>query len=74
MSKKSYRKIVINEVEYKYLVGNHNVSIRSETLNKVVPFTELTGLSPDEIENRKWDCAFAIKPSMIKDYISGLTS
>lgn len=70
----NWRKIVVNDKKYKYRIGRQNVVI-VEDINEgeenkiVVSFSELTNMSPDDIERAKWKRYFSITPKDIANYI-----
>ena len=69
---KSWRKIVVDDIEYKWQVGRNCVPIRRAEDNKVVATpgpSDITGIPAAEIERAVWKGYFHITPKQIADYI-----
>lgn len=71
MSRKSWRKIVVDGVEYKWIYGKTTVVIRdadNAVVDKVL-LTKLTGWSWADIERAQYKRYFKITPVQIADWI-----
>lgn len=71
MSRKSWRKIVVDGVEYKWIYGHTTVVIRDAD-NAVVAkplLTEITGWSWADIERAQYKSYLKITPVQIADWI-----
>jgi hypothetical protein len=68
----NFRKLVIDNKDYKYFIGKSNVVIKdSEDKKTVVDFSKLTGLAWHEIERQQWKRCFSITPRTVTEYIKG---
>ena len=71
----SERKISVDTIDYGYVIGRSNVSIRNlRTRNRaVVKLTDLTGMTAEKIDEAVRNRSFAVTPKQIADYIKGHT-
>ena len=63
------RKIIVNNQQFEYKVGNGNTVIKYKGKGEIVSHTKMTGLSNNDIDRGKHKRWFSIKPSQIADYI-----
>ena len=65
------RKIHIGGEEWSYQIGTSGVNIRNPDLTKTkyVQYTELFGMTVEEVERAKNHKNFLVKPSDVRDYI-----
>ena len=68
--RKGYRLIVVDDIEYEWVVGRRFVNIVApEGIRKTPTIEEVTGLSSDEVERAIWKRYLSITPQQIRDYI-----
>ena len=60
-----YRKITVNDQEYKYVIGRSYLKIRG------LPAVNLHRWTGLDIERGRWKGWFAITPQNVRDYIEG---
>jgi hypothetical protein len=64
------KKIHTDEGVYQYQVGRQNVLLFDPKGTKsVIPLSDISGLSWDQIERGKWKRWFSVTPSMVRDFI-----
>ena len=69
----SKRKLIIDDKEYEYRVGQVFVLIRSDGRKVACPsLSELTGENWNGIERDQWNKVFHVTPNQVADYIRGL--
>lgn len=68
----SWRKISVNDVEWRFKIGKQNVVARNAETgkSKVINFHHLTGLSWNEIDRGKWKGWFSITPKQIANWLN----
>lgn len=74
MSRRSKRKIVVDGIEWSYIIGRSMVVARMKDSNvvKKIFLNQLTGLDWNEIERGCWKRYFHIYPSQIANWLSGI--
>lgn len=62
---------MISGKEYYYYVGDSNVVIKDNKEKKtVVPYSDLLGITSDDVERGKWKKTLKITPGNIAEYIN----
>jgi hypothetical protein len=66
-----WRKIVVNQREWKYQIGQQNVIARAvdNRESRTIDFSKLTGLSWNDIEKGEWKGWFHITPKEIANWL-----
>jgi len=69
----SERKISVDTVDYGYVIGRSNASIRNLKTRKrvVVSLTDLTGMTVEKIDEAVRSRSFTVAPKQVADYIKG---
>ena len=72
MTMRTMRKLTVGGQDYRYKVGKTHVNIVLPDGSRVYPsFSEISGLSFDEVERGLYKKWFSVTPSMLADFISG---